>query len=249
MAILTTNISNVSISVSGATTKTANISWTYPSLPEGAVIQSCVLSGNASSFTTGNKGATLTIGSTTVNSGSSFSINLGTTNTTSSITASFKGGHKQTNTSVTLSNLVYTVNYIDPSSLRTVTFVDWDGTVLKSQQVEVGTAATAPANPARNGYNFIGWDVDFSNITEDITVTAQYELIPVVLNDFPPFTDEGWYLDADCANTVLETYSYGFTTTVNTGWIGYYIPVPEDWYGKTVSISIESITENASLVI
>ena len=66
-----------------------------------------------------------------------------------------------TNTSVTLSNLIYTVDYIDPSSLRTVTFLDWDGTVLKTQQVEVGTAATAPADPTRNGYNFIGWDVDF----------------------------------------------------------------------------------------
>lgn len=249
MAILTTNISNVSISVSGQTTKTANLSWTCPSLPAGAVIQSCVLSGNASSFTTGNKGATLTIGGTTVNSGSSFSIDLGTTNTTSSITASFKGGHKQTNTSVTLSNLTYTVNYINPSSLRTVTFVDWDGTVLKTQQVEVGVAATAPADPARSGYNFIGWDVDFSNVTENITVTAQYELIPVVLNDFPPFTDEGWYLDVDCTNTLLEAYSYGFTTTVNTGWIGYYIPVPENWYGNIVSIKVDSITENASLGI
>ena len=88
-----------------------------------------------------------------------------------------------------------------------------------------------------------------SNVTEDITVTAQYELIPVVLNDFPPFTDESWYLDADCTNTLLETYSYGFTTAIDTGWIGYYIPVPEDWYGKAVSIKIDSITENASLVI
>ena len=69
------------------------------------------------------------------------------------------------------------------------------------------------------------------------------------MNDFPPFTDAGWYLDADCTNTLLETYSYGFTTAINTGWIGYYIPVPEDWYGKKVAISIESITENASLVI
>ena len=133
MAILTTNISNVSISVSGNTTKTANISWTCPTLPADAVIQSCVLSGNASSFTTGNKGATLTIGSTNVNSGSSFSIDLGTTNTTSSITASFTGAHKQTDTNVTLSNLIYTVNYTDPSSLKTITFVDWDGTVLKTQ--------------------------------------------------------------------------------------------------------------------
>ena len=249
MAIITTNISNISISVSGATTKTATISWTQPTLPTGATINSCTLTGNTSSFTTGNKGATLTINNTSVNSNSAFTINLGTNISTTSVTASFKGGHKQTNTSVTLSNLIYTVDYTDPSSLRTVTFVDWDGTILKTENIEVGGTATAPADPVRNGYNFIGWDIDFSNVLENLTVTAQYELIPVVLNDFPPFTDAGWYLDADCTNTLLETYSYGFTTTINTGWIGYYIPVPEDWYGKKVAISIESITENASLVI
>jgi len=60
---------------------------------------------------------------------------------------------------------------------HTVTFVDWDGTVLSSQQVEDGADATAPADPSREGYAFTGWDVDFSNVTEDITVTAQYEEI------------------------------------------------------------------------
>lgn len=249
MAIITTNISNVSISVSGKTTNTANISWTCPTLPDGAIINSCILTGTASSFTIGNKGAALTINGTTVNSGSSFSINLGATNSTSSVSASFAGNHKQTNTSVTLSNLVYTVDYTDPSSLRTVTFVDWDGTILKTQTVEVGGSATAPENPERNGYNFIGWDIDFTNVVEDLTITAQYELIPVVLNDFPVFTDENWFLDSDCTNTLLEPYSYGFTTTTTTGWVGYYIPVPEDWYGKVVSVKIDSITENASLVI
>ena len=65
---------------------------------------------------------------------------------------------------------------------HTVTFVDWDGTVLSVQQVEDGADATAPADPSREGYAFIGWDVDFSNVTEDITVTAQYEEIgPEVL--------------------------------------------------------------------
>ena len=129
MAIITTNISNISISVSGATTKTATISWTQPILPEGAVINSCVLTGNASSFTTGNKGATLTINNTSVNSNSAFTINLGTNISTTSVIASFKGRHKQTNTSVTLSNLTHTVDYIDPSNFRTVTFVDWNGTI------------------------------------------------------------------------------------------------------------------------
>ena len=56
-----------------------------------------------------------------------------------------------------------------------VTFQDWDGTVLKTEQVEQGKSATAPANPEREGYIFIGWDKDFSNVQSDLIVTAQYE--------------------------------------------------------------------------
>ncbi len=177
MAALTTNMSNVNISVSGSTTQTAAISWTKPTIPSGATISSCVLTGNASSFTTGNKGATLTINGTSVSGGSSFSINLGTNINTTSVTASFKGSHKQTNTSVTLSNLVYTVTYV---LTYIVTFVDWDGTVLKTQTVNSGSSATAPTVPNRSGYDFIGWDTDFSNVTSNLTVTAQYEKLYVI---------------------------------------------------------------------
>jgi hypothetical protein len=58
----------------------------------------------------------------------------------------------------------------------TVTFVDWDATVLKTEQVNHGDAATAPADPSRTGYTFAGWDVAFSNVTADLTVTAQYTI-------------------------------------------------------------------------
>ena len=57
----------------------------------------------------------------------------------------------------------------------TVTFEDGQGTVLKSEAVEKGESATAPSNPARDKYTFDGWDKDFSNITEDLTVTAKWK--------------------------------------------------------------------------
>ena len=45
--------------------------------------------------------------------------------------------------------------------------------MLKTQTVNYGGAATAPANPTREGYTFTGWDVDFSNVQSDLVVTAQ----------------------------------------------------------------------------
>ena len=58
----------------------------------------------------------------------------------------------------------------------TVTFKDWDGSVLNEQQVSYGQAASAPSDPERTGYTFTGWDVDFTSITGDLVVTAQYSI-------------------------------------------------------------------------
>ena len=58
----------------------------------------------------------------------------------------------------------------------TVTFVDWDGTTLKTEMVDHGADATAPTNPTRTGFTFIGWSTNFSNITGNTTVTAQYQI-------------------------------------------------------------------------
>ncbi len=61
--------------------------------------------------------------------------------------------------------------------LYTVRFVDYKGTVLSEQRVAPGEAAAAPVVPAREGYEFVGWDKDFSDITADMTVTAQYRKV------------------------------------------------------------------------
>lgn len=58
----------------------------------------------------------------------------------------------------------------------TVTFVDYDGSILKETIVPEGGAATAPEeNPVRPGYIFTGWDKGFENVTEDMVIKALYE--------------------------------------------------------------------------
>ena len=82
---------------------------------------------------------------------------------------------------------------------HTVTFVDWDGTTLKTQSVDFGADATPPANPSRANYVFVGWDTNYTGVTEDLTVTALYHAFYTVT-----------FLDAD--GTTLDTQQVEETT-------------------------------------
>ena len=57
----------------------------------------------------------------------------------------------------------------------TVTFKDYDGKVLETQKVKYEEGAKAPTAPTRAGYTFTGWDKDFSKVTGELEVTAQYK--------------------------------------------------------------------------
>ena len=74
----------------------------------------------------------------------------------------------------------------------TVTFVDFDGTVLEIQEVPYGGAAQAPSDPTRDGYTFTSWDISFDPVTSDLTVTALYELLPTQVDEeeIPQTIDE-----------------------------------------------------------
>lgn len=61
----------------------------------------------------------------------------------------------------------------------TVTFQNGIGETLKTETVKEGAAATAPADPVREGYAFDGWDTDFSNVRSDLTVTARWKQVVV----------------------------------------------------------------------
>ena len=57
----------------------------------------------------------------------------------------------------------------------TVNFIDWDGTLLKQQTVQEGTAATPPSDPTREGYTFTGWlPTTYTDVLEDQDIYAQY---------------------------------------------------------------------------
>ncbi len=76
----------------------------------------------------------------------------------------------------------YTADVVIIDKNPTVSFVGKDGTVLKNQTVDYGTAATAPDAPFVDGFEFVRWDNDFSAVTSDITVNAVYKELQYTLN-------------------------------------------------------------------
>ena len=68
----------------------------------------------------------------------------------------------------------------DAFNKYTVTFEDYDGSVIATQTVVSGKSATAPADRTRacdadNHYAFIGWNGKYENVTKDETVVAEYK--------------------------------------------------------------------------
>ena len=62
----------------------------------------------------------------------------------------------------------------------TVSFLNYDGTVINTQKVEYGKSAKAPANPTKPSddyydYVFKGWQLDFSKVTRDMSIAPNFE--------------------------------------------------------------------------
>ena len=76
-------------------------------------------------------------------------------------------------------NLTVNATYRENARTYKVTFMN-DGVVYNEQEVEYGKSAVAPTNPTKPAtkqytYEFTGWDKDFSNITDDLTVNAKFK--------------------------------------------------------------------------
>ncbi len=72
------------------------------------------------------------------------------------------------------SDVTVTVSAASNSIDCTVVFVDWDGTVLDTQTVRYGNAATPPADPVRECCVFAGWNKNTEFIAHDVTIMAKY---------------------------------------------------------------------------
>ena len=72
---------------------------------------------------------------------------------------------------------LYTVT-VRRRPIYTVAFNSNGGTEIKSQQIEEDSLVAKPADPAKTGYEFKGYDYDFNKpIVENITINAKWEAV------------------------------------------------------------------------
>lgn len=110
----------------------------------------------------------------------------------------------------------------------TVTFRDHDGTVLKLETVGHGGNATAPVDPTRAGYTFIGWDKGTTNITSDLEVRALYRIKQhtVIFKDYDGSVIKSLQVNhgsSAAAPVVPARAGYSFA-----GWDGSFVGVKGD---------------------
>ena len=99
-----------------------------------------------------------------------------------------------------------------------ITFQDYDGTVLKTESVQQGCGATAPEDPARDGYRFVGWDRDYSAVKKDMIVKAEYVFI----------SDVSFAVDTVTVSEEAEKVDVKISVLNNPGILGMVFSVSYD---------------------
>lgn len=107
--------------------------------------------------------------------------------------------------------------YLKANPMWTVTFKAGWGTnaTIKTEKVVHGGNATAPADPTREGHTFVGWDRGYTNVTSDITVTAQWRI------DTFTVTFKSGYGDDATLKTEVVDWGSGATAPTPPARTGY----------------------------
>ena len=137
----------------------------------------------------------------------------------------------------------------------TIAFVTNGGSEIAPITQDYGTEITAPDNPTREGYTFIGWDRDIPEImpAENITVTAQWEINRYTItfdtaggSDIAPITqDYGTNITAP-ADPTREGYTFiGWDKAIPTTMPAENITVTAQWKDSEKPTGEIKINENS----
>lgn len=114
-----------------------------------------------------------------------------------------------------------------------VQFID-EGTVISEQMVKYQQDAVAPTPRGKDKYEFIGWDKDFTNVTKDLKVYANYKALLEVR----------FYINRDLVDTQYVREGQAAQAPVVEAPLGYEIKGwNADFSNITYNIEIHAILE------
>ena len=149
---------------------------------------------------------------------------------------------------------MHKLNLPDNSDIvyHTVKFYDHQNNLLKETKVKSGRAAASPIAPEREGYEFSGWSQSIENVTDDMEVTAQYELVEYTItydSNLYVLTKSTWATKEDFVNDfyndlfdwLVANASHLPNVTVSNG--SYKITVNNTEYGSCTVSSAQDIKD------
>ena len=110
-------------------------------------------------------------------------------------------------------------------------------------EVNHGESVEAPADPVKEGYTFIGWDKEFTNVKQDLVINAKFEAIKYSIK----------YYSGTTEITTIEPKEYTVTDSIalspydldGYGFMGWY--TNGDYTGETVDAILTGSTGELKL--
>ena len=132
----------------------------------------------------------------------------------------------------------------------TITFDTAGGSTVAPIMQNYGTAITAPANPAREGYTFLGWDkaIPATMPAENMTITAQWEINQYTItfdtaggSEIAPITQDYGTAIAAPANPTREGYTFiGWDKAIPTTMPAENMTITAQWKVNQYTITFDT---------
>jgi hypothetical protein len=130
-----------------------------------------------------------------------------------------------------------------PKEQFTVTFLDWDDTLIATLSAESGSTPQLPPNPTRVGYTFTGWEPPVINISGDLITVAQYTLnsYTITFKSLGQVVQQSIENHFTNINTIIPTVTYE-----GHNLLGFYIE--GDSSETLININSYQVNQSATLV-
>ena len=142
--------------------------------------------------------------------------------------------------------------YFTETPTHTITFKDWDGSVISSAEYPLGATVNVPSDPTRAtdagecSYVFAGWDYSVTEVQRNATYTATYTKTNIV--DFFSCDFENGGIDSITNNTETKSensaYSLNIVEPIASGNMPHFALTLDKTYDLTNSYMVFDTTIN-----